>query len=235
MTRRADRLFEIIQVLRRARGPLTAVAIGEQLETSKSTIYRDIATLVARRVPIRGEAGTGYVLDRSFEFPPLALTPDEIQATVLGVQWVQQNGDPALARAAGGVLAKLSFAVPTNHRQMVDDPVVGTPPSRGRAPGLHNAARLRSWCEQGFKVSLQYVDRDQSPTERTVWPFLVGYQEGIQVVIAWCELRQGFRVFRLERIRELTFLDEAYPDSSSALRARYFAELGTKGLLGGGR
>jgi len=98
--RRADRLFEIIQVFRRARAPLTAEAIAEEPETSKRTIYRDIATLIAQRVPIRGEAGIGYVLERGFDLPPLMLTTDEVHAVVLGAQWVVAHADPALARGA---------------------------------------------------------------------------------------------------------------------------------------
>jgi predicted DNA-binding transcriptional regulator YafY len=225
MTRRADRLFEIIQLLRGARAPLTASAIAEELEASRSTVYRDIAVLVARHIPIRGEAGTGYVLDRSFDFPPLALTPDETQALVLGVQWVQQHGDPALARAADSVLSKLALSVPEAQRRSVEDPVVGTPPRRhGRAASV-DVGRLRSWCHQGWKASLGYVDADGQATKRIIWPFLVGYQDGLQVIIAWCELRGGFRVFRLDRVRELIFLEDPYPESSSVLRARYFESL----------
>ena len=100
--RRADRLFQIIQVLRRTRKPLTADAIAAELETSKRTIYRDIATLIGQRVPIRGEAGMGYILEKGFDLPPLMLTPDEIEAAVLGAQWVAGHADPVLARAAAG-------------------------------------------------------------------------------------------------------------------------------------
>src|SRR5258707_282027 len=101
--RRADRLFQIIQVLRRTRKPLTADAIAAELETSKRTIYRDIATLIEQRVPIRGEAGMGYILEKGFDLPPLMLTPDEIEAAVLGAQWVAGHADEVLARAAQGL------------------------------------------------------------------------------------------------------------------------------------
>ncbi len=92
--RRADRLFRIIQILRRRRRPVTAVEIAEEMETSVRTIYRDIAQLMADRVPIRGEAGIGYVLDGGFDMPPLMLTADEIEAAMLGAQWVMGRGDP---------------------------------------------------------------------------------------------------------------------------------------------
>ena len=98
--RRADRLFQIIQIMRRTNRLVTATMLAEELEVSKRSVYRDIADLIGQRVPIRGEAGLGYVLDRDFDMPPLMLTPDEIEAAVLGAQWVAERGDPVLAGAA---------------------------------------------------------------------------------------------------------------------------------------
>ena len=103
--RRADRLFEIVQILRRERRPITADAIGAELETSKRSVYRDIAALMAQRVPIRGEAGIGYVLESGFDLPPLMLNPEEVEAAVLGAQWVVGHGDAALAAAARNLIA----------------------------------------------------------------------------------------------------------------------------------
>src|SRR5690606_706573 len=125
--RRADRLFQIIQVLRRASRPVTADAIAAELETSRRTIYRDIATLMGQRVPIRGEAGLGYVLDGGFDLPPLMLTSDEIEAAVLGAQWVAARGDPALARAARDLIAKIAATVPERLRTVVLEPAVASP------------------------------------------------------------------------------------------------------------
>ena len=133
--RRADRLFQIIQVLRRTRKPLTADAIAAELETSKRTIYRDIATLIGQRVPIRGEAGMGYILEKGFDLPPLMLTPDEIEAAVLGAQWVAGHADPVLARAAQDLMAKIADTVPERLR-----PFVLEPASRAR-PGWNAGAR----------------------------------------------------------------------------------------------
>ena len=105
--RRADRLFQIIQILRRTRRPITADAIAAELETSRRTVYRDVAALIGQRVPIRGEAGTGYVLEGGFDLPPLMLTQEEIEAAVLGAQFVMRRADPALARAAQDLIAKI--------------------------------------------------------------------------------------------------------------------------------
>src|SRR3569832_790140 len=123
--RRADRLFQIIQIMRRARRPISADAIAAELETSKRTIYRDIASLMGQRVPIRGEAGMGYVLDTGFDLPPLMLTPTEIAAAVLGAQWVTNRGDPALARAAQDLIAKIAASVPERLRPYVVEPASG--------------------------------------------------------------------------------------------------------------
>ena len=106
--RKADRLFEIIQILRRSKKPVTADAMAAELETSKRSVYRDIAELLAQRVSIRGEAGIGYVLDKGLDMPPLMLTPDELEAAVLGAGWVAQRGDAALARGAQDLIAKLT-------------------------------------------------------------------------------------------------------------------------------
>src|SRR5271166_781730 len=120
--RRAERLFEIIQILRRVRTPVTAEQLARELETSKRSVYRDIADLMAQRVPIRGEAGLGYVLDAGFDLPPLMLTPDEIEAAVLGAQWVARHSDPALARAAEDLIAKIGAVVPERLRPKVIAP-----------------------------------------------------------------------------------------------------------------
>src|SRR5215470_10038638 len=122
--RRADRLFRIIQVLRRARRPVTAVDIASELETSVRTIYRDIAQLMADRVPIRGEAGIGYILEGGFDMPPLMLTPDEIEAAMLGAQWVMGRGDPVLARAASDLVAKIGVVIPEHLRPLLMEPAL---------------------------------------------------------------------------------------------------------------
>lgn len=227
MTRRADRLFAIIQALRRARAPLTAEMLAEQLEVSRRTIYRDVATLVGERVPLRGEAGTGYVLERGFELPPLAFSPDELAAVVLGAAWVEQHADTTLARAAESVLAKVRAAVPESHADLLDGVAVAVPPRL--VPLLDervDVTRLRAASREGHKLSLAYQDAEGRVTERIIWPFLIGYHEDRRGVIAWCELRGAFRVFRLDRILDVTFLEESFPESPAILRQRYLDQLG---------
>lgn len=219
--RRADRLFQIIQILRRTRGPLTADAIAAELETSKRTVYRDIADLMGQRVPIRGEAGMGYVLEGGFDLPPLMLTPDEIEAAVLGAQWVARRGDPALARAALDLIAKIGAAVPDRLRPYVLEPATATLPARHLVPDSLDMTRLRAWIRAGRKIALHYRDEQGRESQRVVWPVTVGYLDTVRLLMAWCELRGDFRSFRTDRVASATFLEERYPERPGALRARW--------------
>ncbi len=149
--RRADRLFQIIQVLRRARKPQTAEAIAAELETSKRTIYRDIATLIGQRVPIRGEAGTGYVLEKGFDMPPLMLTPDEIEAAVLGAQWVAGRADPVLAKAAHDLIAKIVETIPERLQPLALEPASRAPPKWEDEDETIDMTRLRAHIHAGEK------------------------------------------------------------------------------------
>jgi predicted DNA-binding transcriptional regulator YafY len=219
--RRADRLFQIIQILRRHRGPVTADVIAAELETSKRTVYRDIADLCAQRVPIRGEAGVGYVLENGFDLPPLMLTPDEIEAAVLGAQWVAGRGDPELARAALDLIAKIGATVPERLRPMVLEPATRAAPNYNALPDRLDMAQARRSIHEGRKIRLIYRDEQERETSRTIWPFAVGYHEAVRLLLGWCELRQDFRSFRTDRVSTAEFLEERYPERPAALRARW--------------
>ena len=220
--RRADRLFQIIQVLRRTRKPMTADAIAAELETSKRTIYRDIATLIGQRVPIRGEAGMGYILEKGFDLPPLMLTPDEIEAAVLGAQWVAGHADPALARAAQDLIAKIADTVPERLRPFVLEPASRARPDwRRREPDRIDMSRTRTQIHEGKKITLRYRDEQGRDSERTIWPIAMGYLEAVRVLAAWCELRRDFRSFRTDRVVDAQYLDEKYPERRDILRARW--------------
>lgn len=223
--RRADRLFQIIQVLRRTRRPVTADAIAAELETSKRTIYRDIADLIGQRVPIRGEAGIGYVLEGGFDLPPLMLTPDEIEAAVLGAQWVARRGDPNLARAAGDLIAKIGAAVPERLRPFVFEPVGRAVPAAAMQKDNLDMALVRSQIHNGRKLAIGYRDEKGAESRRTIWPIAIGYLETVRHVVGWCELRRDFRSFRTDRIGEAEFLDDRYPERPAALRAKWLKTL----------
>ncbi|MEZ0243968.1 MAG: helix-turn-helix transcriptional regulator [Sphingomonas sp.] len=219
--RKADRLFQIVQILRRTTQPVTADAIAEELETSKRSVYRDIAALIGQRVPIRGEAGVGYILEGGFDLPPLMLTADEIDAVALGVHWVAGHADPALARAARDVLAKIESVLPEELRPWLGDPAVRTVPSWESLPDGLDPAQLRRWIRAAKKVRLSYADQEGAVTERIVWPLLIGYLDARRILVGWCELRQDYRSFRLDRIRAADFLDDAIPGRPAHMRAEW--------------
>ena len=219
--RPADRLFHIIQILRRTTKPITADALAAELGTSKRTVYRDIAELIGQRVPIRGEAGVGYVLQPGLDLPPLMLTPDEIEAAVLGAQWVARHSDAELARAAQELIAKIGAVVPERLRPFVFEPATDMPPARNLATDGLDMAQVRAQIHAGRKIRLCYRDEQGRDSERIVWPVTVGYMETVRHLIAWCELRQDFRSFRTDRVIAAGFLDERYPERPSALRAKW--------------
>ncbi|WP_398470168.1 helix-turn-helix transcriptional regulator [Tardiphaga sp.] len=219
--RRADRLFQIIQVLRRTQKPLTADAIAAELETSKRTIYRDIATLMGQRVPIRGEAGMGYILESGFDMPPLMLTPDEIEAAVLGAQWVMGHADPALATAAKDLIAKIADTVPEKLRPFVLEPASRARPHFRGAMDALDMVQMRAHIHAGKKVRLCYRDESGRDSERIIWPIAVGYLEAVRLLAAWCELRSDFRSFRTDRAVTAEYLDEKYPERREVLRSRW--------------
>nr|MEC9419679.1 YafY family protein [Pseudomonadota bacterium] len=219
--RRADRLFEIIQILRRVRRPVSAQAIADELEVSKRSVYRDIATLTAQRVPIRGEAGVGYVLEEGFDMPPLMLTAEEIDAAVLGALWVSTRAEPELARAAENLIAKIEAITPRPLRRHIAAAAMSVRPVSPASEDKVDAAMLRQAILEGRKVSLGYRDGDGKESKRVVWPVLLGYRDEGRILAAWCELRQGFRYFRTDRMTSAEALDQRYPESRGSLKDRW--------------
>ncbi len=219
--RRADRLFQIIQILRRSQRAVTAATLANELEVSKRTVYRDVADLIGQRVPIDGEAGLGYVLEAGFDMPPLMLSVDEIEAMVLGAQLVTRLPDLLLANAARDVIAKITFAVPEHLRPFIAEPSVAAKPVEERCPNSMDMRPVRSAIRHGFKLRLRYRSEKGEETERTVWPVVLGYTETHSLLIAWCELREGFRHFHTDRILDAKTLDEPYTVRRTELRRRW--------------
>ncbi|HEY0107388.1 MAG TPA: YafY family protein [Rhizomicrobium sp.] len=223
--RRAERLFQIIQILRRSkRHPIRAGDFAAELETSLRTVYRDIAQLLAERVPIRGEAGIGYILEDGFDMPPLMLTADEIEAAMLGAQWVMGRGDPALARAARDLVAKIGAVVPAHLRPLALDSTLVSPSWKRIETDAVDMARMRAAIHAQTKVAIAYGDGEGRASERVVWPIAVSYWDTTRVVVAWCELRSAFRSFRTDRIRAADFLATRYPVARTRLTAQWRKE-----------
>jgi predicted DNA-binding transcriptional regulator YafY len=221
--RRADRLFDIIQRLRTARGPLTAATIAEQLEVTVRTVYRDIAALQARRVPIEGAAGIGYVLRRGFDLPPLMFTTEELDAIVAGVRLVRRLRDPKLQEAADSVLAKVTTVLPEALRgPVLDAPLFVSSGSAPAAAGI-DLAEVRSAIHAARKLRIAYLDAQGHRTRRTIWPIAMAYYVDVTLIAAWCELRNDFRHFRVDRITTSTTLDERFAADHAKLLAEWLA------------
>lgn len=219
--RRAERLFQIIQILRRSTMPVTGAALAAELEVSTRTVYRDVADLMAQRVPIAGEAGFGYLLGVEYDMPPLMLTPAELEAIVLGTQWVAGCGDPLLSPAARDALAKIVTAVPAHLRPFIAEPSTGVAPRLDAMQAVVDTATLRHAIRGGLKLHLKYRAESGGTTERTVWPVVLGYSATHRVLIAWCELRQGFRQFRTDRMQAAELLDQPIGEPHRLLLRRW--------------
>jgi predicted DNA-binding transcriptional regulator YafY len=222
--RRADRLFDIIQMLRGANGPVTAATLAEQLEVTVRTVYRDVATLQARRVPIDGAAGIGYVLRRGFDLPPLMFTAEEIDAIAVGARLVRRIRDPKLHEAAARVLAKVTSVVPEAMRaHLAQAPLYVSEGSAAVPEGVDPAA-LRTAIRERRKLRIRYRDERGNDTRRTVWPIAMAYYVDATLLGAWCELRNDFRNFRVERIGSSEVLDERFRDDNGRLMAAWLAQ-----------
>jgi predicted DNA-binding transcriptional regulator YafY len=207
--RRADRLFEIVGYLRR-RKVARASDIAKALNVSERTVYRDIRDLIARGVPIDGEAGVGYLLRRGFDLPPLMFNEQQIEALVLGARIVQSWADPQLAAAAAQVIAKVREVLPEARRRHVDSVSLWAPKGHRAEPVAIDQAGLRAAMREQRKVWIRYRDLDERLSERTVRPLVMAFYGPVWLLAGWCELREGFRVFRLDRMAELVVLDDHF-------------------------
>lgn len=219
-----SRLFSIIQTLRAAKRPITARQLCDQLEVSLRTIYRDIAELQAQNVPVEGEAGIGYVLRKGYDMPPLMLTPDELEAALLGAQWVAERGDTKLADGANNLIAKLNDIIPRHLKQFVDSSVVTAPCLTPTTADNVDPERLREAMHLCKKIEIEYIDVADRISKRTIWPFMLAYLETTKLVVAWCEKRKGFRHFRTDRIMKMNILDEKFPTTTNKLKREWWKE-----------
>jgi predicted DNA-binding transcriptional regulator YafY len=215
--RRADRLFEIIQFMRR-KEMARAKDLSEALEVSERTIYRDIQDLVASGVPIEGEAGVGYVLRAGFDLPPLMFKEQEIEALVLGARIVESWADAELAKAASDVIAKVEAVIPERLRSYMANTALLAPEQHYMEPITFDMAELRRALRSRLKVQFQYRNALAEDSSRTVRPLCLAYFGPIWLLSAWCELRDDFRTFRLDRIDEFEVKGDRFqPENGKTL------------------
>jgi|SRR5438034_2516896 len=210
--RRADRLFQIIQLLRRRRTATTAAHIAERLGVSERTVYRDIRDLVLAGTPIDGEAGIGYRIRPGYDLPPLMFDRDEIQALVLGARIVRQFGDPALARASDAILSKVAAVIPKDLAPLLSETRLFVPSTIRGVRSADALTAVREALIARRKLRFRYTGAQGDGTERTVRPLGVFFWGRKWTLAAWCELRNDFRNFRLDRATATTLLDETFDD-----------------------
>ena len=222
--RRAERLFQIVQLIR-GRRLSTAGFIAERLEVSERTVYRDVAELMAQGVPIEGEAGVGYRMNAGFDLPPLMFTKDEAQALVAAVRLAQPRLDVALSRHAEGALSKILAVLPAAARAAAESLAVYAP-----AIGIDDVTRqrlevLRVATEARQKLRIDYLDAKEQTSQRTVRPLGSFYWGAVWTLAAWCETRVGIRSFRVDRIQALQVLDERFRDEPGKTLADLFRRI----------
>jgi predicted DNA-binding transcriptional regulator YafY len=207
---RAQRLLDLIQILRRHRIPVAGTALADELSISLRTLYRDIETLKAQGAHIDGEPGVGYILRPGFMLPPLMFSEDEIEALVLGGRWVAAQPDEPLGKAARNALSKIAAVLPDDLQKSLETSSLLVAPQRPAA-GDTELPTIRRAIRAEHKLRITYTDEKENNTQRTIWPIALGFFERIRVVAAWCETRRDYRHFRTDRIRSLKMTHSRYP------------------------
>ena len=207
--RRADRLFQIIQGLHHDRA-ITARQLAERLEVSERTIYRDIQDLSLSGVPITGETGLGYRLMKGFHLSPLMFNEEELAALLLGARMVQSWTDRGLARAAQQAMAKIEHVIPDHLKPELERQDIMVPAFPFSLTVSDELEVLRTAIKQQRKVHFDYRREDNQKSDRTVHPLGLFYWGKVWTLVAWCELRDSFRHFRLDRMSNIASLDDRY-------------------------
>lgn len=229
--RKASRLFEIIQILRLASGPVTAAHIGARLGVTSRSIYRDIVELQAMDVPVEGGRGIGYILRPGFELPPLMFTIEETEAIVLALALLKRTGDRGLTAAAGRVNQKIASAMPAPLRPHLGSTALhawGTvvPPAAGI-----DTALVRQAIRDEQKLTINYADAAGVETRRTIRPVALIYYSATHNIVAWCELRQAMRNFRTDRVTHSLLEAAHFRGQGESLRQQWIAGWTEAGAL----
>lgn len=222
---RSARLFDLLDLLRAHRYPVSGQVLADQLGISLRTLYRDIASLQALGADIEGEAGIGYVLHPGFLLPPLMFSAEEIEALVLGSRWVADRGDTGLSDAAKSALARIASVLPADLRDDLEEAGLFAGPGSAPPAEAIDVAQLRSAIRSRHKLLLVYRDGAGEATQRVVWPIALAFFSSVRILAAWCELRQDYRHFRTDRILSAKVLETRYEGRRAVLLKGWRASL----------
>jgi len=207
---KTERLFAVMDALRRRRDPVTAAELAQEQGVSVRTLYRDVQTLQGLGAPVDGEAGVGYLLRPGFFLPPLTFTAAELEALVLGARWVGAQADAELAEAARNALGKIAAVTRADVRARMEDAGLWPVRVSGQGQPVPLLRLVRQAMRQEQALAMHYQDESGCASERCIWPVWLAYYEGKQLIVAWCCLRAAFRHFRADRITELRLTDARY-------------------------
>lgn len=226
---KSERLLALLQLLREYRQPAKAETLAEKLGVSQRTIYRDIDSLRLQGADIVGEAGIGYVLRDGFLLPPLMFSIEEVEALILGSRWVTSHADSALREAAHQAMTKIQAVIPEAHRTRIGQNTLFTPLMSERCDSEKmsaHAAQVRQAIRNENPLVIDYEDGEKKLSQRTIYPFSLAFFDSIQVIGAWCKLREDFRHFRVDRIATMTRLNARYLPTRKQLFRQWQARNG---------
>ncbi|MFN0192033.1 MAG: helix-turn-helix transcriptional regulator [Aestuariivirga sp.] len=208
---RAERLLNLIEEFRRRRRPVSGDDLAQTLGVSIRTLYRDISSLRALGADIEGEPGVGFVLRSGFLLPPIMFSAEEVDALVLGSRWVADRADKPLAEAARKAMARLTAVMPNELVDRVEAQYLAVGPGELSQQETIDMAAVRRAIHLERKLHIHYTDSKGNSSTRVIWPFMLGYYDGGRLISAWCELREGIRHFRTDRIHSLSEISKRYP------------------------
>ncbi|WP_090966731.1 helix-turn-helix transcriptional regulator [Aureimonas phyllosphaerae] len=222
---RSDRLFRLLQAMRTMPAPITAARLAAATEVSLRSLYRDIDALRAAGARIEGERGYGYRLVEDYALPPQTFDRAEIEALALGLAEVRSMGDPVLAEAAASALAKITATLPDDREQYLVHAIsqVFRPTSRYEPSPHMETVRAACWREEALRIG--YADKDGAATERVILPLAVIHTDRTQTILAWCCLREGFRMFRADRLQHVDPTGTSFRPRRAVLLREYLSEL----------
>lgn len=209
--KKSERLLRLIELLRQYRYPVSGQTLADKLGISLRTVYRDIADLKAQGADIQGEVGLGFQLKPGFLLPPLMFDSDEIEALVLGIRWIIKKTDKELQASAKSALSKIRSVIPEALQRQLDFTGLMVGPSPISCINHDDERLLRKSIQKEQKLSIEYRDVNDKQSSRILWPLGIAFFESVKVLIAWCELRQDFRHFRIDRIKHISSLSVTYP------------------------
>lgn len=224
---KTERLFALLDALRRRRRPVTAETLATEMGVSTRTIYRDVQALSTLGVSVEGEGGVGYVLGPGFFLPPLMFDESELEALVAGARWVQQLPDAQLSQAAANALAKIESSNPLRADRHSEAVALFVNPNVPRTAELEGLGLIRRAIREERKLAMTYPS-SSGIVERSVWPLAIAFYDR-PMLAAWCELREDFRTFAIDRIGQPRIMSDRLPRRRASLFRDYMAAVGGDG------